>query len=70
MLGLASLHDLHLELLGFLPPALVRICRRKVRHTRQRVGMVHVGYPAVMVLSLVPRPACVDQVAMSLYVYY
>jgi hypothetical protein len=32
--------------------------------------MVHVGYPAVMVLSLVPRPACVDQVAMSLYVYY
>jgi hypothetical protein len=39
-LRLASLHHLHLQLLGLVSPALVPVRRRQVGHAGQRRGMV------------------------------
>ena len=39
-LGLASLHHLHKQLLGLLPPALIPVRRRQDGQASQRVGMV------------------------------
>ncbi|KAJ5291565.1 hypothetical protein N7478_000816 [Penicillium angulare] len=39
-LCLARLHDLHLELLGLIPQALIPVYRRDIGYARQRVWMI------------------------------